>query len=343
MTTAIAERQTASVATMPKDQLELVRRTVAKDATNDELALFLYDCERRGIHPLDKLLHFTKRGGKYTPVTSIDFMRSQAAMSGEMAGSDDPIFAEVDGKLSAATVTVYRITQGQRFAYAATARWSEYCPDNAPMWKRMPHTMLGKCAEALALRKAFPQQLAGLYSREEMDQADEPKGYVVEAPAPTGVREKPAARLVENSGTSSEPHGMGVKVAPCQPLSAVLDPVGPSAPASDEGPDLGVDLPAGALRILKVGPGKAGAAGEITFHKNPGEADKPNLLTWNPKIVGLATEMCQMGEPCFVGLKRSPAGNWRIEDLMRIPKNYDPYATDAAIDAEIARKDEQAF
>jgi hypothetical protein len=75
---------------LPKEQLDLIRRTVAAGASNDELALFLYDCQRRGIHPLDKLLHFTKRGGRYTPVTSIDFMRSQAAMSGEMAGSDEP-------------------------------------------------------------------------------------------------------------------------------------------------------------------------------------------------------------------------------------------------------------
>lgn len=175
MSTALAEREAPAVT---GEQMDLVRKTVANGATDAELKLFLYDCQRRGIHPLDKLLHFTKRGGKYTPVTSIDFMRSQAAASGEMAGSDDPVFTNfyADGEASthplAATVTVYRMTQGQRFSYTATARWSEYCPDNAPMWRRMPHTMLGKCAEALALRKAFPQQLAGLYSREEMDQAD---------------------------------------------------------------------------------------------------------------------------------------------------------------------------
>lgn len=180
---ALAERPAA----LPADELDLVRKTVAAGATDAELKLFLYDCSRRGIHPLDRLLHFTKRGGRYTPVTSIDFMRAQAAMSGEMAGSDDPVFLAEDesGRPLAALVTVYRLTQGQRFGYAATARWSEYCPDNAPMWKRMPFTMLGKCAEALALRKAFPQQLAGLYSREEMDQADKGggNGYLIEAPA----------------------------------------------------------------------------------------------------------------------------------------------------------------
>jgi phage recombination protein Bet len=171
---AVAGEKEIGQPVVTSDQLELVRKTVANGATDAELKLYLFDCQRRGIHPLDKLLHFTKRGGRYTPVTSIDFMRSQAAMSGEMAGSDDPVFefGVTDGRPVTATVTVYRLTQGQRFAYTATARWSEYCPDNAPMWKRMPHTMLGKCAEALALRKAFPQQLAGLYSAEELAQAD---------------------------------------------------------------------------------------------------------------------------------------------------------------------------
>lgn len=206
MSTGLAEREVVAVT---GDQLDLVRKTVANGATDAELRLFLFDCQRRGVHPLDKLLHFTKRGGKYTPVTSIDFMRSQAAMTGEMAGSDDAIFVDAldGGHPESAMVTVYRLTQGQRFAYSATARWSEYCPDNAPMWRRMPHTMLGKCAEALALRKAFPQQLAGLYSREEMDQADTPERPAV--PMTRGVVQDGDSIVAESTGEELPPAPAG--------------------------------------------------------------------------------------------------------------------------------------
>ncbi len=157
------------------EQADLVRRTVAKDATADELQLFFYDCKRRGVHPLDRLIHFTKRSGKYTPITSIDFMRTRAADSGQYAGNDDPVFQYADNERlpQAAFVTVYRMCEGQRCAFTATARWTEYFPGDAQgwAWKKMPHIMLGKVAEALALRKAFPQQLAGLYEAAEMDQA----------------------------------------------------------------------------------------------------------------------------------------------------------------------------
>jgi len=164
------------------EHLELIKHTIAKDATPAELDLFLYDCARQGIHPLDRLIHFTKRSNKYTPVTSIDFLRTRAAESNECAGIDEPIFTGTPKSPHfAATVTVYRLVQGQRYPFTATARWSEYVPDQAFMWQKMPHTMLGKCAEALALRKAFPKQLTGLYVNEEMEQAA-PKVPLASAP-----------------------------------------------------------------------------------------------------------------------------------------------------------------
>ncbi len=173
MTTALAERPAEAV-TITNDQTALIKQTIAVGATDAELKLFFYDCTRRGVHPLDKLIHFTKRGGKYTPITSIDFMRARAHETGECAGIDDPHFTGEPKKDGfAARVVVKRIVQGHLCDFAATARWEEYCPAQGQnhMWLKMPHTMLGKCAEALALRKAFPQQLQGLYAHEEMDQA----------------------------------------------------------------------------------------------------------------------------------------------------------------------------
>jgi phage recombination protein Bet len=174
--------------TITPDQRALIKQTIAKDATDLELELFFYDNARRGVHPLDRLIHFTKRGGKYTPVTSIDFMRSRAAMTGDLAGQEDVLFSgPVMTADFAATVTVYRFGRdNQRCAFTATARWSEYKPDQDFMWRKMPHIMLGKCAEALALRKGFPQELAGLYEAAELAQAargdvDQATGEIVEA------------------------------------------------------------------------------------------------------------------------------------------------------------------
>lgn len=160
-----------------EEQKELVKRTIAPDATEAELQLYFYDCSRRGVHPLDKLLHFTKRQGKYTPITSIDLFRMRADSTGVHLGTDEPLYQGVKGTPDfAAMVKVHKLVAGQKATFTGTARWSEYFPGEQQgfMWKKMPHLMLGKCAEALALRKAFPAQLHGLYVQEEMDQAAAP-------------------------------------------------------------------------------------------------------------------------------------------------------------------------
>ena len=155
-------------------QLALIKKTVAAGATADELELYLYDCQRQGVHPLDKLIHFTKRGGKYVPITSIDFLRMQAAKTCEYAGADDALFTGEPGKPGfAASMTVYRMVASFRCAWTATARWEEYFPgeQQGHMWRKMPHVMLSKVAESLVLRKAFADRLHGLYTHEEMAQA----------------------------------------------------------------------------------------------------------------------------------------------------------------------------
>lgn len=167
--------QGSQIKVTQEEKETLVKAITQQAPTEAELKLYFYDCDRRGVHPLDKLIHFTKRNGRYAPVISIDYMRIRAESSGAYAGSDDAVFENVEKYPDSAKVTVWKMVQGKLGRFTATARWSEYAPadigsTSAFMWRKMPHTMLAKCAEALALRKAFPGQLAGLYAAEEMAQ-----------------------------------------------------------------------------------------------------------------------------------------------------------------------------
>lgn len=172
---------TEAEAKLTLEDIETIKASIFKGCQDSELKLFLHDCQRQGIHPMDRLIHPTVRTAKdgsrtYTAITSIDLFRARAEDSGAYAGNDEPVFSG-DPKTEGfqATVTVYKIVQGIRCPFTATARWPEYKPSGERgqdfMWQSKPHVMLGKCAEALALRKAFPRQLAKLYTHEEMAQA----------------------------------------------------------------------------------------------------------------------------------------------------------------------------
>lgn len=163
------------------EQVQLIKNTIAKDATDDELKLFLYQCSRTGLDPMTRQIYFMKRGGKVTIQTSIDGFRVIAERSGDYAGQDEPVFVKDEGDLFC-KVTVYRFRGNVRYpAAVGVAYWKEYCPQPGQdfMWKKMPHTMLSKVAEALALRKSYPQDLSGIYTSDEMNQADSVPNNVV--------------------------------------------------------------------------------------------------------------------------------------------------------------------
>lgn len=165
------------------DKIDLIKQTVAKGTTDLEFSLFLHACKRTGLDPLMKQIYAIKRLDRKTNKevmaiqTGIDGYRLIADRTGAYAGSDEPVYIIAEDKLpDAASVTVYKLVGGIRCPFSASARWAEYCSESSPMWKKMPFLMLGKCAEALALRKAFPAELSGVYTHEEMAQADnEPK------------------------------------------------------------------------------------------------------------------------------------------------------------------------
>lgn len=162
-------------------RIELIKTTVAKGATQEELMLFLYTAKKTGLDPLTRQLYFIKDNrGRVIMQTSIDGFRVVAQRSGKYAGQDEPVFTlDAQGKIEKCSVTVYQFGKnGERYPTTAVAYFSEYAkPGNgfASMWDKMPHTMISKVAESLALRKAFPQDLSGLYTAEEMDQAKPPE------------------------------------------------------------------------------------------------------------------------------------------------------------------------
>lgn len=182
---ATREQQAASIMalgsrSLTPEQVRLIKATVAKGATDDELRLFLAVCGKTGLDPFTKQIHFIKykQGAPGSTVTGIDGYRLVAQRSGEYQGQVGPEWCGADGLWrevwledkapAAARVGVWR--SGFKEPVWGVATWKSY---NAPgpMWSRMPAEMLAKCAEALALRKAFPAELSGLYTAEEMAQA----------------------------------------------------------------------------------------------------------------------------------------------------------------------------
>lgn len=181
-----------AVAGFTRPQIELIKRTVAKGASDDELKLFLHIANKTGLDPFARQIYSVKRwdsntgGYIMTTQTGIDGYRLIAERSGNYAPGKNTTY-EYDGdKLISATAYIQKRVGDQWFEVAATARLDEYVQvkkDGTPMhiWATKPHVMLSKCAEGLALRRAFPAELSGVYVSEEF--GDEHKDEEIKAPA----------------------------------------------------------------------------------------------------------------------------------------------------------------
>lgn len=180
------------------DQKELLRQTMLGKLPSTDCNLFFQAVERTQLDPFKRQIYAQARWNKelqrnvLSTQTSIDGFRLIAQRSGQYAGQAGPFWCGADGKWlkdgdghpmawlstdypSAALVGVLR----ERFQAPlfAVARWESYVQKTkdggvATFWHKMPDLMLGKVAEALALRRAFPDELSGLYTSEEMDQAE---------------------------------------------------------------------------------------------------------------------------------------------------------------------------
>lgn len=236
-------------------QLALIKRTVAKDTNSDEFDLFMAVARMKALDPFSKQISaivFNKdkpAKRNMSIITTIDGMRAIASRSNRYRpDEDEPDYtydAELKGPLNPLGLVKAKVriwiadTQREGGWKPATgvAYWEEFAPikdewaeneagkfkptgrqtlDTAGNWGKMPRVMLAKCAEAQALRKAFPEDLSGLYEGSEMDRA---QALDVTASQMIGAYDE-EARLQRVGAINT----IMLQFAPASPLEAI--PVG---------------------------------------------------------------------------------------------------------------------
>jgi phage recombination protein Bet len=186
--------------TFNSETVNLIKNTVAPaNLSIKEFEMFIYQANKSGLDPLSRQIYCMKseKTGKVSIQATIDGFRLIAERTGLYQGQTPVMWCGEDGKWvdvwlkkeypAAAKVGVLK--KGFLEPLYAIARFDSYAQRYGDKlnftWSKMPDLMIGKCAEALALRKAFPQETSNLYLSEEMSNfIDEPETKTVKKSDP---------------------------------------------------------------------------------------------------------------------------------------------------------------
>lgn len=213
MSTALVTQNGSMSAVEPfinQDKRMLLANTLLRGATDNELELFVSLCNAKRLDPFTRQIYGIKTGnGGLQMFASIDGLRVIAQRSGQYAGQMGPFWCGKDGQWTdvwlaseppaAAKVGVLR--KGWPEPMWGVATMASY-GKQSPTWKQMPDMMLAKCAESIALRKAFPDDISGLYVREEFGEVEAPEAlpYTPQATV-TPLRPAPVVAEVVDAST----------------------------------------------------------------------------------------------------------------------------------------------
>lgn len=182
--------------TYNKDQVELIKNTVAKGATTDELNMFLYLSKQYGLDPFKREIWFTKYGNQTNIMTSRDGYLKYAQENPEFEGLISFVVHEGDTfEIDAAEYKIShkfgakrgriigawsRCDRKGKKPFISYVDFAEYNQNNN-IWKKYPSAMIQKVAEVFVLKRAFG--INGLVTKEEIgDETQYTPSYKEETP-----------------------------------------------------------------------------------------------------------------------------------------------------------------
>lgn len=191
-----------------KNKYQNVNIDAQSRLTDSELAAFYMYCSDYGLDPTIGEASAIKFKGVMTPVSTIQGLRCKADETGRYRPSDEAVdyvykdeykTDENPRGLYSATVAVYKYNETTRewHKVVGVALWDDY-GSGRKIWREKPHVMLAKCAEAQAIRKAFPK-LGNLYDRDEFDHLMEQQAVQDITPKTVEEVRNPSYRLHDDA------------------------------------------------------------------------------------------------------------------------------------------------